>query len=329
MAAARVLFDMELMKAFVRSDAKSDVVALANVPVAEVADHEVLVQVRAFGVGLHDRYFIPPDARFPYVIGTEAAGVVLETGTGVETFGPGDRVLLSSALNPKGGSWAELTVVGDAALTRMPDELDFPTAAGLPVAGKTAVESLRTLDLRSGETLFVAGASGAIGTLVIQMATAGGIRVAGSASARNHDYLLSLGAEKAVDYNAHDWQEQVRQWAPDGVDAALAIQPGTGASSQFVVREDGHVVTVSGDAFEPERDVRVEQFVHRADARRDMADLLAAITDGRIRVVLERIYPFTEAVAALEKTETRHARGKLVVAGFQQACLTHDLIGTP
>ena len=252
MAAARVLFDMELMKAFVRSDAKSDVVALANVPVAEVADHEVLVQVRAFGVGLHDRYFIPPDARFPYVIGTEAAGVVLETGTGVETFGPGDRVLLSSALNPKGGSWAELTVVGDAALTRMPDELDFPTAAGLPVAGKTAVESLRTLDLRSGETLFVAGASGAIGTLVIQMATAGGIRVAGSASARNHDYLLSLGAEKAVDYNAHDWQEQVRQWAPDGVDAALAIQPGTGASSQFVVREDGHVVTVSGDVFEPE-----------------------------------------------------------------------------
>lgn len=88
-------------------------------------------------------------------------------------------------------------------------------------------------------------------------------------------------------------------------------------------------MTVSGDAFEPERDVRVEQFVHRADARRDMADLLAAITDGRIRVVLERIYPFTEAVAALEKTETRHARGKLVVAGFQQACLTHDLIGTP
>jgi NADPH:quinone reductase-like Zn-dependent oxidoreductase len=59
--------------------------------------------------------------------------------------------------------------------------------------------------------------------------------------------------------------------------------------------------------------------VHRADARRDMAELLAAITDGRIRVILERIYPFEEAVAALEKTETRHARGKLVVtaAGTQ------------
>lgn len=312
----RVPVDMESMKAFVRSDATSDVVVLADVPVAEVGDRDVRVEVRAFGVGLHDRYFIPPDARFPYVIGTEAAGVVVEAGAGVEAFGPGDRVLLSSALNAKGGSWAEFVVVGEGGLTRMPDELDFPTAAGIPVAGKTAVESMHTLDLRRGDSLFVAGASGAIGTLVVQMAVAQGIRVAGSASARNHDHLLSLGAEKAVDYNASDWQEQVRQWAPGGVGAALAIQPGTGAQSQFVVRERGHVVTVSGDAFEPERDVRVEQFMHRADARRDMADLLAAIADGRIRVVLERIYPFTEAVAALEKTETRHARGKLVVAGF-------------
>lgn len=307
---------MELMRAFVRTDASSDVVALADVPVPEVGEHEVLVGVRAFGVGIHDRYFIPPDARFPYVIGTEAAGAVIETGAGVATFAPGDRVMLSSALNSKGGSWAELVVVGEDSLTRLPDALDLQTAAGIPVAGKTAVESLHTLGLCEGETLFVAGASGAIGTLVIQMAATRGVRVVGSASAPNHDYLLSLGAEKAVDYNVSDWQEQIRGWAAGGVDAALAIQPSTGAQSQFVVREGGHLVTVSGDAFEPERDIRVEQFAHRADARGDMVELLNEIADGRIRVVLERIYPFTEAVAALEKTETRHARGKLVVAGF-------------
>lgn len=306
---------MESMKAFVRSEARSEVVTLADVPVPEMGDHEVLVQVRAFGVGIHDRYFIPPDARFPYVIGTEAAGVVIETGVGVEAYGPGNRVLLSSALNPKGGSWAEFIAVGEASLARMPNELDFQTAAGIPVAGKTAVESLHTLNLRRGDTLFVAGASGAIGTLVIQMAATRDIRVAGSASGRNHDYLLWLGAEKAVDYDTPNWQEQVRQWASPGVDAALAIQPGTGAQSQFVVREGGRVVTVSGDTFEPERDIQVEQFMHRADAHRDMAELLAAIADGSIQVVLERVYPFTEALAALEKTETRHAQGKLVVAG--------------
>jgi NADPH:quinone reductase-like Zn-dependent oxidoreductase len=309
-------FGMEMMQAFVRRDATSDAVELTDVPIPDAGEHEVVVQVRAFGVGIHDRYFIPADARFPYVVGTEAAGVVVGIGTGVERFGTGDRVLLSSALHPQGGTWAEFAVVGEASVLPMPDELDFPTAAGIPIAGKSAVESLHTLDLQRGDTLFVAGASGAIGTLVVQMAATRGIRVAASASARNREYLLSLGAEEAVDYTASDWQEQVRQWAEGGADAALAIQPGTGEPSQFVVREGGHVVTVSGDTFEPERDVRVEQFVHRADASRDMAKLAAAIADGQIRMVLEKIYPFTEAVRALEKTETRHARGKLVVDGL-------------
>lgn len=304
---------MEHMQAFVRRDATSGEVAFAEVPVPRVGDHEALVQVGAFGVGLHDRYFIPHDAQFPYVIGTEGAGTVVETGTRVERFGPGDRVLLTTALNLKGGSWAEFAAVSESSLTPLPDTLDFETGAGIPIAGKTAVECLHALAMQAGETLFVAGASGAIGTLIIQMATADGIRVAASASSRNLDYLLSLGAEQAVDYAAPDWQDRIERWAPGGVDAALAIQPGTGVSSQFVVRKGGHVVTVSGDTFEPEREVRVEQFAHRADARRDMAELLAAIADRRIHVVLERIYPFTEAVAALEKTETRHARGKVVV----------------
>jgi NADPH:quinone reductase-like Zn-dependent oxidoreductase len=127
---------MELMQAFVRQQATNGEVSRAEVPVPDVGDHEVLVQVRAFGVGLHDRWFIPPDARFPYVVGTEAAGVVVETGTGVETFSPGDRVMLSGAQNRKGGTWAEFTVVGETSLTRMPDALDFPAAAGIPVAGK-------------------------------------------------------------------------------------------------------------------------------------------------------------------------------------------------
>jgi NADPH:quinone reductase-like Zn-dependent oxidoreductase len=306
---------MPAMPAFVRRTAADVEVVRADVPVPEPGDDEVLVAVRAFGVGIHDRYFNPSDARFPYVIGTEAAGVVAATGAGVDAFAPGDRVLGTSVLPAKGGTWAAFAAIKAASLLPMPAELDFTTAAGIPIAGDAAVETLHTLDLRSGDTLFVAGASGAIGTLVVQLAVARGIRVAGSASAPNHDHLLALGAEKAVDYQDPDWPGQVLAWAPDGVDAALAIQPGTGVPSQFVVRERGHVVTVSGDPFVPERDVRVEQFVHRADARRDLADLVAAVAAGRVRVVLDRIHPFAGAVTALEKTETRHARGKQVVLG--------------
>ncbi len=303
------------MRAFVRTGATNGEVRLTEVPVPGVGDSEVLVRVVAFGVGIHDRFFIPPDARFPYVIGTEAAGIVVATGAGTQHFAPGDRVLLASALQPKGGTWAEFAVGDEASVLAAPHALDLTIGAGIPIAGKTAIESLHSLGLRRGATLFVAGGSGAIGTLVIQMAVARQIRVAASASAKNHDHLHSLGAELAVDYAAPDWQQDVVKWARHGADAALAIQPGTGEPCQYVVRQGGHVVTVSGDRFAPVRDVRVEQLAHRPDARRELADLVAAVAEGRIRMVVERVYPFAEAVSALEKTETRHARGKLVVAG--------------
>lgn len=158
----------------------------------------------------------------------------------------------------------------------------------------------------------MAGASGAIGTLVVQLAAQRGIRVIGSASAPNHDYLLSLGAEAAVDYREVGWPDDVLAWAPGGVDAALAIQPGTGASSRQVVRDGGRVITVSGDQEAPDRGVTVEPFVHRQDTGGEMDALVDDITAGRIRLVLEHVHPFAEALTALEATETRHARGKRV-----------------
>ncbi|MGH3447361.1 MAG: zinc-binding dehydrogenase, partial [Nocardioidaceae bacterium] len=73
------------------------------------------------------------------------------------------------------------------------------------------------------------------------------------------------------------------------------------------------LVTVSGDPCAPKRGIRVEQFPHRADPSKEMAELVTDISTGRIRLVLEHVYPFDQALSALEKTETRHARGKLVV----------------
>lgn len=305
---------MREMKAYVRDSAESGVVELADMPVPEIDEHEVLVEIHGFGVGIHDRYFIPSDASFPYPIGTEGAGVIAKIGGKVAEFRLGDRVILSSSLQPKGGTWAQFTAVPENSLIRMPDELDFVRAAGIPVAGTSALESMSALDLAEGDTLFVAGASGAIGTLVIQLAAARGVRVVGSASSKNHEYMRSLGAEKAVDYSNPDWQKQVREWMPGGVDAALAIQPGTGVDSTAVVRNGGKVITVSGDSFAPERGITVLQFMHHRETRRQVIRLARDITAGQIQLVIERVYPFDRAIKALEKTETRHARGKIVVS---------------
>jgi NADPH:quinone reductase-like Zn-dependent oxidoreductase len=306
---------MEMMKAFVRTNAQNGTVEFTEVPIPEINELEVLVKVMAFGVGIHDRYFIPRNVGFPYTIGTEAAGVITKIGRNVTRFKVGDRVIFTSIFQPQGGCWAQYVAVPQQSLILMPDGMNFIEGAAISVAGKSALESMRALDLKEGDTLFVAGASGAIGTLIIQLARTQGIRVAGSASRKNHEYLLSLGAEMAVDYADTDWKKQVRQWMPDGVEAVLAIQPGTGIESLEVVKDGGKLITVSGDNnFKSERNITVEQFQHHQETQQALVKLVEDIAAGRILIVIEQVYPFEQAISALEKTETRHARGKLVVS---------------
>ncbi|MFD2762151.1 NADP-dependent oxidoreductase [Lentibacillus juripiscarius] len=304
---------MQTMKAFVRTDATSGNVEIADVPIPAVNDDEVLVQVEAFGVGIHDRYFIPRNVDFPFPIGIEGAGKIVQLGNQVTDFAVGDRVIFTTSFQPKGGSWAEYAAANQATLIPMPDHLTFQQGAAVHVAGKTALESMRALDLNKGDSLFIAGASGAVGTFVIQLAAAKGIHVAGSASARNHDYMTSLGAEKTVDYHDADWQKQVNEWADGGVTAALAIQPGTGKDSLPVVKDGGKVITVSGDQLEGERGITVQQMSHHQDTHKDVIQLVHDIADEKIKLVIEKEYPFEQGLEALKKTETRHARGKLVV----------------
>lgn len=303
---------MEMNAIVVEKPGANETLTFARVPVPDVEDGEALVRVRAIGVGLHDRWFRPEDARFPYPIGIEGVGVVERCGSSVEDFSPGDRVMFVNSAQPKGGVWAEFTAVPARALVKLPETLDDRRAATLPVAGGTAMASMRALDLQAEERLFIAGASGAIGSLVVQLAVAQGCQVAASASAGNHTYLRSLGAELAVDYRAPDWVQEVRQWASGGVDAALAIQPGTGTDSQRTVRDGGRVVTVSGDEVAAERCVRVQQVLveNTTDA---LAWLAEEAASGRLRAEVEHAYPFDQAVEALRKTETRHARGKTVI----------------
>lgn len=302
------------MKAFVRMGTENNRVELIEVNIPTIDENEVLVKVASIGVGIHDRYFIPKEATFPYPIGIEGAGIIVKTGEQVKNFQIGDRVILSSSMQLKGGSYAEYVAVSSDTIIHIPKEMDFTEGAAIPVAGKTALESMHALNLTKGDTLFIAGASGAIGTLVIQLAKNKGIRVIGLASSKNHAYMKSLGAEETVDYEDPDWKIKVKQWTPDGVDAALAIQPGTGADSMDVVKNGGKVITVSGDKVQPERDITVRQFQHQLNMQEAVGELVQDIAIDKVKIVIERVYPFEEALEALEKTETRHARGKLVVS---------------
>ena len=303
------------MRAFVVLKPGADTVVLAEVPVPAIDDDELLLRVKAVGVGIHDSYFLPSDVSYPFPVGIEAAGIVEEIGSRVSNHAPGDRVAFVSSMQPKGGTWAEWAVVkADALIVSIPAGMDFVEAAAVPVAGNTVLRAMKALPSTSAVgSLFVAGGSGAVGTFAIQIARRQGWAVAASASEPNHDYLLSLGAERAVDYRDSTWPDQVRRWMPDGVDAVIAIQPGTSADGLSLVRDGGTLITISGDSVEPERGIHLQTVPHQMDVRKGMAQLMTDIAAGELRVEIERVYPFEDAPAALAKVQTRHARGKLVL----------------
>lgn len=306
------------MKAFVRIDAKSQEVRLEEVLRPKIKADEVLIKVEAFGVGIHDRYYIPTDIEFPYIIGSEGTGVITELGNQVNGFKFGDRVIFTTVLLLTGGCWAEYAVAIQTALIPLPTNLTFKQGATIPIAGKTVLECMRELDLKKDDKLFIAGASGAIGTLAIQLAVKLGVHVSASASEKNHSYMVSLGVEKAVDYNDPEWKNKIIAWSNGGVNAALAIQPGTGINSIKVVKDGGKLITVSGynDTITPERGIVAKQIEHQEQTQQKVVELVNAISNGEIKIVIEKEYPFEQALDALKKTETRHARGKLVVSGL-------------
>lgn len=303
------------MKAFVRTSATTQEVELHDVNIPKIKADEVLIKVQAFGVGIHDRYFIPSEVKFPYVIGSEGAGTIIEKGNEVTDFDNGDQVIFTTILQVQGGSWAEYAVAKQSVLIRLPDNLSVEQGASIPIAGKTALECMREINSNNGDSLFIAGASGAIGTLVIQLAKEKGIRISASASAKNHDYMKSLGAEHTVDYNDPDWMMKVQEWSKGGVNTALAIQPGTGSDCIKIVKDDGLLITVSGDSQTviPERNIEVRQMGHQLFTNEQLVELINKIAQGKIKVVIEKEFPFNDAVEALKKTETRRARGKIIV----------------
>lgn len=303
------------MRAFVIPHDGANIVELAEVPKPQIDDDEVLVRVRAVGVGIHDSYFLPPDARYPFPIGIEAAGIVEEIGGRVTGYHPGDRIAFVSSMQPKGGTWAEFVAVStNSLIIPIPAGMDFATAAAVPVAGNTVLRAFHALTaVPSGGSLFIAGGSGALGTFGIQLARQRHWRVGASASEVNHDYLRSLGAEMVVDYHDPDWTSQVRDWMPGGVDAAMAVQPGTAAETARVVKDCGQLIPISGDSAATERGVRLETMPYQVDVSDGTMQLMSDIEAGNVHVEIERVYPFEDALTALAKVQTRRARGKSVL----------------
>ena len=283
----------------------------------EPGPEEVLVRVRAAGVGLWDvmsRQGVFGDREFPFVPGFEAAGIVEAVGGQAEEFREGDEVY---TYHFPGGGYAEYVTAPEGVTARKPVSLSFEEAAGVPVAGTTAHQGLvDELGVGEGDTVLITAASGGVGTLAVQIAAnVLGARVIGTASARNHEYLRELGASEAIDYTG-DWVAAVREAVPDGVDAVLECAGGDTLSQSFeTVRDGGRVAYIVPVEEEPEppRGISAHFFSAQPDGGRlsALADMFDA---GLLRMNVQEVVPLGEAARAHETVEEGHTRGKIVLS---------------
>lgn len=255
-------------------------------------------------------------AKFPCVPGYDLAGEVVEVGPGVADFAPGARV--HARITGKGGASAQLAVAGVDVTVPMPSGMDPGEAAGLPLAGMTALQGLRDragLPLTGArERVLVVGASGGVGHLAVQIARASGATVVGVCSARNAELVAGLGAHEVLDYTK---PEPYRGQPPfDVVLDCVAGDPAPwcallGPGGRYASCVPGPKVFLRA-ALNPlaSRKVRAVMLQSRAADLRLLDGLVEA---GKLRVVVDSRFPLADLAKAWERSLRGRAVGKIIV----------------
>jgi NADPH:quinone reductase-like Zn-dependent oxidoreductase len=297
---------------------------LGEVPTPSAGEGTVLVRVKAAGLNPIDNGIasgmlagmMPHE--YPVVLGRDAAGVVEAVGAGVEGVAAGDEVLGHVLLAPpiQAGTIAEYAVLPAAAVVPKPANLDFVTAAAIPLAGAAASQAVEAVDPQPGQTVLVNGAGGGAGSFAVQLLAARGVTVIATGTSENADRLRSLGAATVVDYTAGDVAEQVRAANPDGVDALVNFF-GSDPTAVPVgaVRRGGKLASTT---VEPDADSLAAAGVSSTSImatplRSVVAPLAEQAAAGTLEVSVGEVLPFDRAAAGLATLAAGTANGKLVI----------------
>jgi NADPH:quinone reductase-like Zn-dependent oxidoreductase len=277
------------------------------VRVVHAAVNPVDLQTRA------GRTIAAADARFPMVLGWDAAGVVEEAGEDAPVAA-GDRVaLMTSQVVDQVGTYAERIVVAAATMALIPAALDAPVAAAVPLAGLTAAQGLDKLDLHEGDLLVINGAVGAVGRFALQLAVRTGVTVAAVVSAEDEQLARALGASVVLDRAAGPAAQLDRE-----ADAAFDIVGGEAAHALIAtVRDGGRYVTAvprrvdPSGPFDEQRGIRPRPVYVQPDPER-LAQLLGLAADG-LQVPIAHRLPVAEAGRAHALLAAGGLRGKVIL----------------
>jgi len=306
------------MRAFVKTDFDAGP-ALADLAVPEPSEGEVRVRIHAASVNGFDLAVAAGytkdymEHRFPLVLGKDFAGEVDAVGTGVTEYAVGDRVFGTVTKAYLGdGSFAEyVTVPTTVGIAKLPEQVSFTYGAALGLAGAAAHAIIDGAALQPGQTLLVAGATGGVGTQVVQLAAAAGARVIATAHTDAERELVSrLGADVVVDHQA-DLASQVRAAAPDGVDAVAHLAGD--ASVVDLVREGGRFTSTLVQSPEqvPTQTATVVP-VFANPTTEVLGRCAASQASGETTIVIQEVFSLEQVQAAFD-TFSRGTLGKVVI----------------
>ena len=307
----------------------ADVLRLAETDKPAIAANEVLVEVRAAGVDRGTGHllagqpylmriigfgFSRPKQRVP---GLDVAGTVVEVGSGVTRFRPGDEVFGIAR-----GSFAEYAAAREDKLVHKPAGISFEQAAVAAVSGLAAIQGLQAGRVQAGQKVLIIGASGGVGTYAVQLAKAFGAEVTGVCSTGKVDLVRSIGADHVIDYTQEDFADGVNRYdlildiggnsllsrlrralAPKGT---LVIVGGEGAKWTGVGRQ------LRALALSPFVGQRLTFFVSK-HRQADLETLGRFVEAGQLTPMVDRVYPLAEVADAIRHLEAGQARGKIAI----------------
>jgi len=309
-----------------------EVLQLQEVAKPAPKDNEVLVEVKAASVNAYDWHlltadiflirlmgggFLKPKNMIP---GADISGRVEAVGSNVKQFRPGDEVFGDIAACGNGG-FAEYVSVPESALALKPANLSFEEAAAVPMAALTALMGLRDAgQIQPGQRVLINGASGGVGTFAVQIAKSFGTEVTAVCSTHNLEQARNLGADHVIDYTREDFTTSGQQY--DLILAANGYHPLSAYKRSLTPQ--GIYVMAGGSMAQIFQAMLLGSWMSKTGGKKmggvsakidqkDLGLLKELIEAGKVKPVIDRRYPLSEAAEALRYLGAGHARGKVVI----------------
>jgi NADPH:quinone reductase-like Zn-dependent oxidoreductase len=298
-----------------------EVVELAEVERPQPGENQLLVKVRAAAVnpvdwkirdGLGDIFGLKP----PLILGCEVAGTVEALGsggpsrTGISDFVAGDEVY--GYLSAYSGGYAEYVAAPASEFVRKPKQIDFDTAASVPVAALTAWQGIfDDGELASGQRILITGASGAVGSMAVQLAKSKGAYVIGTGSGRNEEFVRKLGADEFIDYKKAKFEDKV-----SGADVVFDTVGGETQERAFQTLKRGGVLvsTVNPPSAEKAKQFGVTVAMVAVMPKPDqLSEINRLLESEKLKVRVATVLSLAEVKKAHQLSASGHADGKIIL----------------